>query len=41
VAFRRQVLHVEPVASIDADALRRVLSPILQRYFTEPLDAVE
>jgi AcrR family transcriptional regulator len=39
VALLRHILHVEPVASADLEALVRLVSPALQHYLTGDLDA--
>ena len=37
VAIARFVVHVEPLASLDREALVALLAPTVQRYLTEPL----
>lgn len=35
----RYVLQLEPVASVPAETLTRIVGPNIQRYFTSDLDA--
>jgi AcrR family transcriptional regulator len=36
IAMARVVVKVEPLASLSADALARIVGPVLQRYLTDP-----
>jgi AcrR family transcriptional regulator len=36
VAMARVVVKIEPLASLDADELARIVGPVLQRYLTDP-----
>jgi hypothetical protein len=36
IAIARVVVKIEPLASLDADELAKIVGPVLQRYLTDP-----